>query len=58
MATEQIVVEIVKVVVSLLLGGSIGGLIGFKIGINKRIKQTQKGGDNSNMTQIGEIHRG
>ncbi len=55
MATEQIVVEIVKFVVPLLLGGSIGGLIGFKIGVNKNIKQTQKGGDNSNMTQIGEI---
>ena len=58
MATEQIVVEIVKVVVPLLLGGSIGGLIGFKIGVNKNIKQTQMGGDNSKMTQIGEVHHG
>ena len=58
MATDQLVVEIVKVVVPLLLGGSIGGLIGFKIGVNKNIKQTQKGGDNSKMTQIGEVHHG
>ena len=56
MATYQLVLEIVKVVVPLLLGGSIGGLIGFKIGVNKHIKQSQKGGDSSNMTQIGEIH--
>lgn len=52
--STDLILEIAKIVGSLL----IGGLIGFKIGINKRIKQTQKGGDNSNMTQIGEIHRG
>lgn len=52
------IVEILKIVIPLVLGGSIGGLIGFKIGVNKTIKQTQKGGDNSTMTQIGEIRHG
>lgn len=57
MTTEQII-EIVKIVVPLLIGGSIGGLIGFKIGVNKTIRQTQKGGDEASMTQIGEVHHG
>lgn len=55
MTAEQMV-ELVKIVVPLLIGGSVGGLIGFKIGVNKTIKQIQKGGDNSHMTQIGEVH--
>ncbi len=50
----DLILEIAKIVGSLL----IGGLIGFKIGVNKTIKQTQKGGDNSNMTQVGEIRHG
>ena len=57
MTTEQII-ELVKIVVPLLIGGSVGGLIGFKIGVNKTIKQTQEGGDNARMTQIGEVHHG
>lgn len=55
MTAEQMI-ELAKIVVPLLIGGSVGGLIGFKIGVNKTIKQTQKGGDNANMTQVGEVH--
>ena len=52
--TTDLILEIAKILGSLL----IGGFIGFKIGVNKSIKQTQKGGDNASMTQIGEVHRG
>ena len=54
--TNDQIIEILKIVIPLVLGGSIGGLIGFKIG--KTIIQKQKGGDNSTMTQIGEIRHG
>lgn len=56
--TNDQIIEILKIVIPLVLGGSIGGLIGFKIGVNKTIKQKQKGGDNSTMTQIGDIRHG
>ena len=56
--TNDQIIEILKIVLPFVLGGSIGGLIGFKIGVNKTIKQKQKGGDNSTMTQIGEIRHG
>ena len=55
MTNEQII-EVVKIAIPFVLGGSIGGLIGFKIG--KTIIQKQKAGDNSTMTQIGEIRHG
>lgn len=42
-------------IVSLLCGLLIGGLGGYKIGIKNKIKQIQKGGDNSNQSQIGTI---
>lgn len=55
MMDDQII-EVLKIVIPFVLGGSIGGLIGFKIG--KTITQKQKGGDNSTMTQVGEIRHG
>ncbi len=57
MTNEQII-EVAKIILPFVFGGSIGGLIGFKIGVNKTIKQKQIGGDNSTMTQIGEIRHG
>jgi hypothetical protein len=46
-------------IVSLILGVIIGGGVGYKIGISKTvIKQEQKAGDNSNLSQIGEKHDG
>ena len=56
--TNAQIIEILKIVIPFVLGGSIGGLIGFKIGVDKTIKQRQKGGDNSTMTQVGEIRHG
>ena len=56
--TNTQIIEILKIVIPFVLGGSIGGLIGFKIGVNKTIKQKQTGGDNSTMTQVGEIRHG
>lgn len=50
------IIEVLKMVIPFVLGGSIGGLIGLKIG--KTITQKQKSGDNSTMTQIGEIRHG
>jgi len=41
--------------VTFLLGLSVGGTAGYKIAIKKNIKQTQKAGDNSSQSQIGEI---
>ncbi len=55
MIDDQII-EVLKIVIPFVFGGSIGGLIGFKIG--KTITQKQKGGDNSTMTQVGEIRHG
>lgn len=56
MSSEMIWV-IVEIVVSLLIGGGIGFKIGITVNKNKSIKQIQKGGNNSNMTQIGENRR-
>jgi hypothetical protein len=41
--------------ITLLLGLLVGGTAGYKIGIRRTIKQSQKGGDNSIQSQIGEI---
>ena len=57
MMDDQII-EVLKIVIPFVLGGSVGGVIGFKIGVHKTIKQKQRGGDNSSMTQIGEIRHG
>lgn len=56
--TTETAWEIVRIVVSLLLGGGIGFRIGRTVNKNKSIRQSQKGGDNSNMMQIGEIRHG
>jgi hypothetical protein len=42
-------------VVIFLLGLLGGGTVGYKIAIKKTIKQTQKAGDYSTLTQIGQI---
>lgn len=52
--SSEMIREIVEIVVSLLIGCGIGFKIGITVNKNKSIKQIQKGGDNSNMTQIGE----
>lgn len=55
--SSEMIREIVEIVVSLLIGGGIGFKIGITVNKNKSIKQIQKGGNNSNMTQIGENRR-
>lgn len=55
--SSEMIREIVEIVVSLLIGCGIGFKIGITVNKNKSIKQIQKGGDNSNMTQIGENRR-
>lgn len=42
-------------VLTLLLGLILGGSAGYKIAINKKTIQKQKAGNNSKLTQIGEI---
>lgn len=42
-------------VVTFILGLFVGGTVVYKISIRKNINQTQKAGDNSNLSQIGEI---
>ena len=41
--------------VTFVLGLLVGGTAGYKVAIRKTIQQTQKAGDNSTQTQIGEI---
>jgi hypothetical protein len=41
-----------------ILGLLLGGAAGYKIAIRKTIKQSQKAGDHSTQTQIGEIKDG
>ena len=40
-------------IVSGIAGLLLGGATGYRIGIRNSIKQKQKGGDNSNQSQIG-----
>ena len=42
-------------IISLIVGGCLGGVIGYRVGIKSKIKQSQKGGNNSTQTQIGNI---
>ena len=59
MTTDQSVInELVKALVYLLLGGGFGCLIGIRIGVKKTIKQTQKGGKDSTLSQVGVIVNG
>ena len=44
--------QIVGIIIGLLIGGVGGCAIGYKIG---NIKQTQKAGDNSTQSQVGNI---
>ena len=56
--TNEMIREVVEIIAALLVGGGIGFKIGITVNRNKSIKQSQKGGDNSTMTQIGEIRHG
>lgn len=56
--TNEMIRECIEIIVSLLVGGGIGFKIGITVNRNKSIKQSQKGGDNSTMTQVGEIRHG
>ena len=42
-------------IVTFVLGLLVGGAAGYKVAIRKTLKQTQKAGDNSIQSQIGEI---
>lgn len=56
--SSETIVKVIKYCLAVFFGGSIGGLIGFRIGFRKAITQSQNGGDNAKMTQIGEVHYG
>ena len=55
---QSIIKELVKAFVYFLAGGGLGCLIGIRIGVKKNIKQTQKGGKCSNLSQVGVIVNG
>lgn len=40
-------------IVTLIVGLISGGAVGYRIGINKKVKQTQKAGDNASQMQVG-----
>lgn len=42
-------------IISALIGLLIGGIGGYKIGVRNKIKQVQKAGDNSNLSQTGSV---
>lgn len=42
-------------IISAIIGFIIGGVGGYKIGVRNKIKQVQKAGDNSNLSQTGSI---
>lgn len=42
-------------IISAIIGVIIGGVGGYKIGVRNRIKQVQKAGNNSNLSQTGSI---
>lgn len=59
MTTDQSVInELVKALVCFLVGGGLGCLIGIRIGVKKTIKQVQKGGNDSTLSQIGVVDNG
>lgn len=49
---------IIELLITFLLGGGVGCLIGFRIGVHKTVKQSQKGGSGSTMSQIGVVSNG
>ena len=42
-------------IISALIGLLFGGIGGYKIGVRNKIKQAQKAGDNSNLSQMGSV---
>lgn len=42
-------------IISAIIGVIIGGVGGYRIGVRNRIKQVQKAGNNSNLSQTGSI---
>lgn len=42
-------------IISAIIGLIIGSIGGYKIGVRNKIKQAQKAGDNSNLSQTGSI---
>lgn len=42
-------------IISALVGLVIGGVSGYKIGVRNKIKQIQKAGDNSKLSQTGSV---
>ena len=42
-------------IISALIGLLIGGIGGYKTGVRNKIKQVQKAGDNSNLSQTGSV---
>lgn len=42
-------------IISAIIGLIIGSIGGYKIGVRNKIKQVQKAGDNSNLSQTGSI---
>lgn len=42
-------------IISAIIGVIIGGIGGYKIGVRNSIKQVQKAGDNSNLSQTGSV---
>lgn len=55
---QSFINELVKAFVYFLVGGGLGCLIGIRIGVKKNIKQTQKGGNGSTLSQVGVIVNG
>ena len=44
--------------ITLILGLLGGGAVGYRIGINKKIRQSQKAGNNSSQIQVGNDYKG
>lgn len=42
-------------IISAIIGLIIGGVSGYKIGVRNKIKQVQKAGNNSNLSQTGSV---
>lgn len=42
-------------IISGIIGLIIGGFSGYKIGVRNKIKQVQKAGNNSNLSQTGSV---
>lgn len=42
-------------IISGIIGLIIGGVSGYKIGVRNKIKQVQKAGNNSNLSQTGSV---